>query len=687
MLAWVGLAAGAIRADEPASGQPAAAQPAAPAAAQPPPAPSPSPTPEPSPTPKPIDYVNEIIPILTTYCYQCHNVQEHKGGLDLTRFLLPEQVLDSFELWETLAARVKRDDMPPKNKPRPADANRELLLKWLETIKPLDQGDCDRIANDENYRFYRGFVMSRRLNRTEYGNTLRDLFGRRLDVNGFLPNDGSGGEGFDNNGDALFTSPVLIEKYLDAADQILALALPVKAFEALAEPERSAARAKWLAGAGPDAAPDAVWKSIFTALPSNETPPREAARAILTRFAYRAFRRPPAPEEVDRLLTAFDRPANRGESFEASIRFALKAALISPEFLFLVEPEPEGQGVYPLGDYQLATRLSYFLWGSMPDDELFAIAELGMLRHPSILQAQIKRMLLDPKSRGLSERFSSQWLGLETLGGPVRPDPERFPEFTPELADAMREEATLLLDGVLRGNRSLLELINADYTYMNETLAAGVYGMGDVKGPEFRRVQLADPNRGGAMTLPAVLTATSHALRTSPVLRGKWTLEQILGERVAPPPPAVPSIPADDRRADGLTMRQVMEAHRVNPVCASCHESMDPIGLGLENFDPIGRWRTEQNGAPLDTAGKLPSGEAFAGPAELKGIVMARKEKFIRNLTKKMLGYALGRDLNRYDQCVIDGATKALDANDYKSWTLVENIVLSYPFSHRYSKK
>ncbi|HRI87943.1 MAG TPA: DUF1588 domain-containing protein, partial [Candidatus Hydrogenedentes bacterium] len=250
--------------------------------------------------------------------------------------------------------------------------------------------------------------------------------------------------------------------------------------------------------------------------------------------------------------------------------------------------------------------------------------------------------------------------------------------------DSMRQEASAFFHYIVSEDRSLIELISSDYTFANEKLAA-IYGMQGVTGPELRRVDLADANRGGVLGMAAVLTTTSHPLRTSPVLRGKWVLEQLLGDRIPPPPPDAGVLPEDDVQPDGLTLRARLEAHRTNPDCAACHQRMDPIGFGLENFDPLGRWRNEQAGQPVDAKGVLPSGEAFSGPQELKAILIARKGEFATNLSRKMVGYALGRSLTKYDQCVIDNCVKSLEDSGYKPSELITEIVLSYPFRHRYS--
>lgn len=624
----------------------------------------------------------DIRPLVERYCVECHNPDKLRGDLDLTRFERADMVLGSLALWQRIGMRVEKREMPPKKQPQPTDEERALIAAWAASLK-LDNTDCNQIANEESASWYPGYVMSRRLNRHEYENTLRDLLGVQVKVAHLLPADGAGGEGFDNNGNALFLSSIQLEKYLEAADLAIESALPAKprAFvsntrsktaEISPQPPQTGLQ---LAG---------VRQKLILAAPNWRQDARDAARAVLRRFAEDAWRRPVTDEEVERLLEVFTRAYDRGDGYETALKLAFKAVLVSPHFLFLAEPEPEQRGVYELGDFPLASRLSYFLWASKPDDELMELARQGALRDSAELQYQVQRMVLDPKARALGEIFAAQWLGITQLGQTTRPDPERFPEFDDALAESMRREAALVFNRIIAEDRSLLELINANYTFADERLAQ-LYGLKGVTGPRMRLVELDDPNRGGVLGMAAVLTATSHPLRTSPVLRGKWVLEQVLGDRVPPPPPDAGQLPPDDVQSDGLTLRARLEAHRTRAECASCHERMDPLGFGLEHFDPIGRWRDTQAGQPVDSKGVLPSGESFDGPAELKKIILNRKDEFARHFARKMLGYALGRSLTQFDQCVIDDCVKAMRQNDYRPSALLAEIVLSYPFRHRYS--
>jgi len=416
--------------------------------------------------------------------------------------------------------------------------------------------------------------------------------------------------------------------------------------------------------------------------PSKTAPPRTAARKVLAQHATRAFRRPAEAAEVDRLLGLYDQATTRGEPWEGAVRYALKAVLVSPSFLFRVEKDRPTGEAYPIDDFELASRLSYFLWSSMPDEELFRLAVQKKLRDPAVLDAQVRRMLLSPKARALADSFAGQWLRIRELQTSAQPDPKRYPTYTPALRDAMYGEVVEFFSSVLREDASLLRLLDADYTYANEDLAKH-YGLSGVTGPEFRRVPLPDRQRGGVLTMAGVLTITSYPQRTSPVLRGKWVLEEVLGAEVPPPPPGAGGLPADDAPKEGMSFRQRLQLHREKPQCASCHSRMDPIGFGLENFDAIGRWRKDVGGQPVDAAGELTTGEKFSGPVELKGLIAQRKEDFVRNLTQKMLAYSLGRGLEPYDIPAVRRITAAVAKDDYKSSTLIREIVKSYPFQYR----
>lgn len=603
-------------------------------------------------------FEEDVRPLIEVYCTNCHNPERLRGDLDLARFETMDMAVASIALWQRIGKRLENNEMPPKKRDQPTAEEKERILRWIKSLEIDDEG-CDQIASEESQAWFPGFVMSRRLNRDEYENTVRDLFGVDMDIAERFPADGAGGEGFDNNGNALFVSSIQVEKYLEAADIVVERAFPTgMAFEDW--PERFRVDAAW---------------------PLHR---REAARQVIEEFLPRAWRRPASRSEVDGLMRLFDDAYDRGAAFEAALKLVLKGALVSPNFLFLAEPEPDFPGVYELDDFQLATRLSYFLWASLPDEELFRLARANRLRDLAVLEEQVKRMLKDPKAQALGERFAAQWLGIDRLGETTKPDADLFPMFDEALAADMRQEVAMFFTHVVQSDRSVLEFIDAEYTFANSRLAE-IYDVDEVTSPAFERVALRDENRGGVLGMAAVLTATSHPRRTSPVLRGKWVLEQLLGDHVPPPPPGVGELEEPKSDGEPATLRARMELHREKEECASCHARMDPIGFGLENFDPIGRWRMEDGELPIDAAGELPSGDSFEGPRELKEILLKRKGAFVRNFARKMLGYALGRSLTRYDACVIEDSVMALEANDYRASALFTEIVLSYPFRHRYS--
>ena len=406
------------------------------------------------------------------------------------------------------------------------------------------------------------------------------------------------------------------------------------------------------------------------------------ARKIVTNLVDRAFRRPASAEEVDRYLRLFRTARANGDSFADGIAVALQAILVSPDFLFRLEGGTHAGGaqVAPISQHELASRLSYFLWASMPDEELRMMADQKMLRKPEILAAQVRRLLKDPKARSLVEEFGGQWLQFRALES-AAPDRERFPEFEDYLRLSMQRETELFFEYIVREDRSILDFLEADYTFLNERLARH-YGIEGVTGPEFSRATLADARRGGVLTQASILTVSSYATRTSPVLRGKWILENLLNAPPPPPPPGVDNLD-EEKLGSAASLREQLEAHRTNPICASCHRRMDPLGFGLENFDAIGGWRTEDGDLPVDATGVLPDGRSFSGPAELKNILRAEREAFAQALTSKLLTYALGRGLEPYDRRTVRTIARRLPGYDYRFSSLVLEIVNSTPFQMR----
>jgi hypothetical protein len=396
-------------------------------------------------------------------------------------------------------------------------------------------------------------------------------------------------------------------------------------------------------------------------------------------LARRAFRRPVTTQEIDKLVSFVTLARNRGDSFEEGVCQSLQAMLVSPHFLFRIEQG--GEVSQAISDQELASRLSYFLWSSMPDDELMQLADRQTLHRPEVLESQVRRMLKDAKSRAVVENFGGQWLEIRKLES-VKPDRQRFPTFDEYLRMSMRRETELFFENVIREDRSILDFIDADYTFVNERLAQ-LYKLPNVKGPEFRKVSLSsDTERGGVLTQAGILTVSSYATRTSPVLRGKWILEKILN---APPPPPLPDVPNLDESKIGsaASLRQQLEAHRQNTTCASCHARMDPLGFGLENFDAIGAWRTQDGKFPIDASGELPDGRKFKGPGELKAILKADRNAFAEGLAEKLLIYALGRGLETNDKAAVERVVSSLAADHYRFSRLVIEIARSSPFQRR----
>ena len=440
---------------------------------------------------------------------------------------------------------------------------------------------------------------------------------------------------------------------------------------------------------GPPAArPTDMQQQLFIAMPSKELSKRDAAKKIAETFARRAYRRPPTAEEMELLLKIFTLADSQDEMFSESIRLMLKAVLVSPGFLYLSSDRDSSKDkngdIIPLGDHQIASRLSYLFWSTMPDAELSALADSGRLRDPSVIAAQVHRLIMDPRSRALFNGFGAAWLGMDRIDE-LAVDEKKFPQMTKELRSAMYEEAAMLFDVILRENRSIVDFITSDFTFMNHTLAK-IYGLEDsVKGSQMSRVQLLDPNRGGILTLPGILAVTSLPNRTSPVKRGVWVLEQVLGQEQPTPPADVPALEQQDVPAmSGLNLRQRTERHREDPACTSCHQSIDPIGFGLENFDVIGRWRNrDDTGAPVDATGELPGNKRFSTPANLKSIVAMRKDDFVRGLVRKILSYTLCRTLYGYDEVVVDHITEAVIKDGYRFETVWVQVATSYPFLNR----
>jgi cytochrome c553 len=782
------------------------------------------------------EFGKTVQPFLAKSCYGCHNDKLKSGDLSIAALNRADSVAQDPEAWQKIATKLQDGTMPPKGIPRPGQADVEVVTKWIRE----EITKAELAAKPDP-----GHVTARRLNRAEYNNTIRDLFGIDFRPADDFPQDDSG-YGFDNIGDVLSLSPVLLEKYLKAAETVVhtALAGPGKLkptvirsqppgrefplypkaksdydvtglsmpnalhtmmrfpasgeytiraalegrrpngsepvhigiwidgkqigtldidapsdggsidlFGAQAEfRHHVTAGDHWVAasilriyeglpasyggpkptkrplppppdvmrfvkippGAGPEKIAELkkqaekrferfkvpanrVWVHWVEAMgPYDQDNSAEAESGkriliceekqtgcehkILAAFARKAFRRPVSQAEMLPYYRLVDGARKDGSGFEEAVGVGLQAMLVSPDFLYRIDAAEPGKAsgeIRPVSQFALASRLSYFLWSSMPDEELLRAAELRTLRKPEVLAAQVKRMLASAKAQALVENFAGQWLELRRLES-VAPDREKFPEFDDYLRMSMRQETELFFANLMRKDRSILDLIDARYTYLNEKLA-NFYGIGGVKGPEFREVSLEGTPRSGVLTQASILTVSSYATRTSPVLRGKWILENFLNEPIPPPPPNVPAL-EEAKIGTAGSMRQQMEAHRANPVCASCHAKMDPIGFGFENFNAIGEFRTKDGKFPIDPSGVMPDGRAFQGAEDLKALIRKDRASFTECVVEKMLTYALGRGLERYDRRTVKEIAARVAANDYRFSSLVLEIVKSLPF-------
>lgn len=724
------------------------------------------------------EFGTAVKPVLLKSCSPCHNEQNASGSVNIKPFTEPDSLVAYRDDWERLIKKVRSGEMPPKGFPRPAQAQIDGLLGYV-------QGEFEKA--DAKVKPDPGRVTARRLNRVEYTNTIRDLLGVDFRADQDFPTDDSG-HGFDNIGDVLTISPLLMEKYLNAAERISARALgldplPKKPIEIELHSKdkrirrvgpsliEGSQRIEWdgeydieigLPGERVGGAPvllgfwmdgkllhtqmietkpsGLVYFNPYSAeqfrlfLPAGEHRFRagfiddafvktlaaedlykdkknkflnmikfvgpyaakvqpESRKALLTcdpasggvcvekilgGLARQAWRRPVTAAEVKSLAKFVALAKAEGQTAEQGLQVAMTAMLVSPHFLFRIERDlfpNDPTKAHPVSGYELASRLSYFLWSSMPDEELLRVAP--KLNDAAVFEGQVRRMLNDPKSASLAANFAGQWLETRNLNS-VKPDPKKFPEWNPELRDAMQEETRLFFEEVLRKNLPVSAFLNANFTFLNETLAKH-YGIDGVTGPDFRRVELTGGQRGGVLTQASVLTVSSYPTRTSPVIRGKYILQNIFG---APPPPPPPDVPLLDEEKVGSNgpLRKQLEQHRSSAMCASCHNRMDTLGFALENYDGTGKWREKDNGFPVDSSGTLPTGKAFTNPVELRVALAADLAEFSQNLTEKMLTYALGRGLERYDRRTVAGIRERVAADEYKFQTLIFEVVKSLPF-------
>jgi hypothetical protein len=584
----------------------------------------------------PLPYAR-LLPVLEEHCLDCHDADVRKGGIDLASLTGPEQARRDLKLWDRVLSQVESGAMPPDKKPRPSPAEVQVVGDWVRQNKAYFASGAVKDP---------GRPLTRRLNRHELEHALSGLFGFPVEVAGSFPVDGSGGEGFDNNGEVVFLTPVWMEEYLKVIDATIAQVRSRPESRAVFFPEG---------------------KDGF-----DQGKAREAA----VRLARLAWRRPPSPEET----RSWDNLAGKAADPEAGQSGILRAILLSPNFLMVGEEDRNQPEPWPVTPPELAVRMSLFLWASLPDETLLEAAGSGQLADPAGLEREVDRMLADDRARSLATRFAAQWFEFEKVKNTVDPDRRRFPDFTPDLQEAMYQEAVLFSDEVLRRNGKLTDFLDAPFTYVNRTLA-DFYYIPDVPGDHMRRLELGDRKRGGIPVMAAVLAATSIPQRTSPVIRGKFLLENVLGRTLAPPPPNVGVIPKDPD--PDITFRERLERHRRDPSCAACHATMDPLGFALENYDAIGRYRDKEGNREVDASGVLPDGRAFAGPEGLKDILMQDKDLFVSNFCRKLLGYALQRSLDAADLPTLRAMEEALEKDGFRTRAAILSVVRSYPFQHR----
>ncbi|QEG21911.1 hypothetical protein MFFC18_17720 [Mariniblastus fucicola] len=731
---------------------------------------------------------NETIrPMLETHCGDCHWGDNTDADLNLEQYETLDQLLSGRKKWKKVLIRVAAKEMPPEDCDPIPDDEHAKLLAWVDQL--LNSVDCTNINP--------GRVTIRRLNRTEYKNTIRDLTGVDYETDGNFPVDDVG-YGFDNIADVLSLSPILMEKYLKAAEAITLNAVKdparskkVQRFVAkdftrprgvnihnnvMTFPAQATATAKFgvikrgtyravLVATGNQAGNEPVkmkldvngkQRQFFNVTKEQGDTPqtfetelrftqtgeqeinvsftndfyqeakrgekpqdrnlhfnhltiegpigaqrgqygklvlgepgeskqqqRKVARKSIQVFASRAYRRPVKSDEVDRLMKLYDSAVASGDSIEKALRYPMQAVLVSPHFLYKIEQPVPVNEIRELNDFELATSLSYFLWSSMPDAVLFKLAAKGKLKDKEVFRKQVERMLKDKRAKAVVQNFATQWLQLRSLAR-MQPDPDMFPGVDAQLRNDMETETKLLVYDLIRRDAQVTDLLKADYTFLNERLAKH-YGVEGVKGNKFQKVSSEKTDRQGILTHASILTLTSNPNRTSPVKRGKWIMENLLGEE--PPPPDPDAMQLEDQPQLAGTLRQRMEQHRADPSCAVCHKVMDELGFALENYDAVGKWRVEDEVGGIDPRGELPDGTTFQGSKELQVMIRTgMRAQFVRCVAEKMLIYALGRGLEYYDECTLDKIVFELKDSDYRFSALVIAITESDPFRKRFGE-
>ncbi len=721
-------------------------------------------------------YTQHILPTLKQYCGDCHWGDGAEADFNLEGYATLDQLLNGRKKWQKVVVRVAAKEMPPQDDPPLPETEHRALLDWVDNL--LNSVDCTEINP--------GRVTIRRLNRTEYKNTIRDLMGVNYEPADQFPGDDVG-YGFDNIADVLSLPPILMEKYLQAAEEITTSAIidpsvprftetisgsqfnatngsrpfqsqhvlstngtisypletteagkyelsiiaygsqwgdePVKMGVAVNEKNSSSKSVRatqekpatftlpvrlkkgenrleisflndfyernkgdrnlYVVSASVSGPTGALPQSHRNLIPNSPDTPKDQrieAEKILNLFMSRAYRRRATQGELNRLMKLYDQSREEGQGFEVSLRFTFQAILVSPYFLYKVEAPTAPGKTRDLNDFEIATSLSYFLWSSMPDNELFRLAARNQLSDPDEYRRQIARMLKDPKANALVENFVEQWLQLGHLDH-FKPDPDLFPGVNTKMQQDMAMETKLLFADLIKRNASILDALDSDSSFINQRLAEH-YGIPGIRGENFRKVSMAKYGRRGLMTQASVLTLTSNPTRTSPVKRGKWILENLLGEE--PPPPDPSAMQLEDQAELQGTLRQRMEQHRADPACAVCHKVMDQLGFALENYDAVGKWRDTDETSSIDASGELPDGTLFKGAIELQETVKTKmKDKFVRCMTEKMLIYALGRGLEYFDDCSVDKIIEETGPEGYRFSDLVIAIATSDPFVKR----
>lgn len=585
-----------------------------------------------------LEFAAKIEPLLGKHCGDCHAGPEASGDLDIHALMKVQPFVMQRDHWLNVIQQIKVRSMPPADYEQPSDFERKQMLAWLQNA--IENFDYETVRRS-------GREPTRRLTHEEYNNTIRDLFGMDLRPADRFPADMTASSGFRNSANSLFIQPVTMERYLNAAESVVTQ----------------------VQLAGSKSRPFASWIKQIQA--------GEAEAVVAIRdFANRAYRRRVSAEEEKQLVEFFAEQTAAGSSAEEAFAKLAQTVLVSPSFLMRNTGQPNEPGL--VSDFEMASRLSYFLWASMPDDELFRLAAQGRLQDPKVLRKQVSRMLTDPKAQTLGSEFAAQWLGIVNLKRVPR-DQIDNPWATDSLFQALEDESALFFHSLVVDNAKIEQFVDAKYTYLNEELARH-YRIPGVKGKKMRRVELKDSSRGGILGHASVLTITSFPHRTSPVVRGNWILSELLG---TPPPPPPPNVSEFDERIENrrLSQRQKLELHRRNPNCYACHSEIDPLGFALEKYEEFGRLRDREDRREIDTTGKLPSGRIVKGLEGLRqALVTERRDDLVEQIARKMFTYALGRQLNYYDEAAVRDIISHAEKHDRRLQPLIEAIVLSDSF-------